>query len=198
MGSTTPLPYWQINVPEPLREAQCPPFLATLNAKDMAIISTPDSQYHILTWSEVRQIIADNRIDLFQRVPSGLRRYLAYNHMIKKEYGSVMEFVLTKRLGWKLPIVADGRPFEKASDMRILWNDWPYGIDDKIAHLVVWTKFELEDDPTTDDLTIHARKQIDDFVDETFGDKVGKENVCTSYHMIDSVLTLKLMKIYCR
>jgi len=98
--------------------------------------------------------------------------------MIKKEYGSVMEFVLTKRLGWKLPIAADGRPFEKESDMRILWNDWPYGIDEKIAHLVVWTKFELEDDPTTDDLTIHARKQIDDFVDGTFGDKVGKENVC--------------------
>jgi hypothetical protein len=98
--------------------------------------------------------------------------------MIKKDYGSVMEFVLMKRLGWKVPIVADGRPFEKESDMRILWNDWPYGIDEKIAHLVVWTKFELEDDPVTDDLTIHARKQIDDFVDETFGNKVGKENVC--------------------
>jgi hypothetical protein len=178
MGSITPLPYWQINVLEPLREAQCPPFLAILNAKDVAIISTPDSQYHILTWPEVQQIIADNRIDLFQRVPSELRRYLAYNHMIKKEYGSVMDFVLTKRLGWKAPIVADGEPFEKESDMRILWNDWPYGIDEKIAHLVVWTKFELEDDPATDDLTTHARKQIDDFVDGTFGNKVGKENVC--------------------
>jgi hypothetical protein len=182
MGSTTPLPYWQINVPEPLREVQCPAFLATLNAKDMAIISTPDSQYHVLTWPEVQMIIADNRIDLFQRVPSELRRYLAYNYRIKKEHGSVMKFVLTKRLGWKVPIVADGSPFEKESDVKILWNDWPYGIDEKIAHLVVWTKFELADDPATDDLTILARKQINDFVDEKFGNEVGKENVCITFN----------------
>jgi hypothetical protein len=58
-----------------------------------------------------------------------------------------------------------------------LWNDWPYGLDDKIVHLVVWTKFELKDDPETDDLTDEARREIDEFVDETFCRKVGKENV---------------------
>lgn len=88
-----------------------------------------------------------------------------------------MEFVLSKRLGWKEPIQAEGKPFEKDSDIKILYNDWPYGIDKKIVHLVIWTKFELEDDPLTDDLTAKARKEIDDFVDETFGRKVGKENV---------------------
>ena len=31
--------------------------------------------------------------------------------------------------------------------MRILYNDWPYGLVDGIVHLVVWTKFDLEDDP---------------------------------------------------
>jgi hypothetical protein len=45
------------------------------------------------------------------------------------------------------------------------------------VHLVVWTKFELLDDPATDDLTVEARKEIDDFVDETFGKRIGKENV---------------------
>jgi hypothetical protein len=68
-------------------------------------------------------------------------------------------------------------PFEKESDIKILYNDWPYGIDERIVHLVIWTKFELEDDPLTDDLTEKARREIDDFVDETFGRKVGKENV---------------------
>jgi hypothetical protein len=177
MGSATPLPYWQINVPPTEREAACPPFLANLNAKDLAIISTPDALYRIITWPEVQQIIADNRIDTFQRVPSDLRRYIAYNSELKKEYGSVMEFVLSKRLGWKEPIQAEGGPFEKESDIKILYNDWPYGIDERVVHLVVWTKFDLEDDPKTDDLTVQARKEIDNFVDEIFCSKVGKENV---------------------
>jgi hypothetical protein len=177
MGSTTPLQFWQINVQPGQREPQCPPFLANLNAKDLAIISTPDALYRTITWPEVQKIIADNRIDVFQRIPSDLRRYLAYNWELKKEYGSVMEFVLSKRLGWKEPIPAKGKPFESESDIKILYNDWPYGIDERIVHLVVWTKFDLEDDPETDDLTEQARKEIDDYVEKTFCKKVAKENV---------------------
>jgi hypothetical protein len=178
MGSNEPtLPYWQINVPADRRTPECPEFLRNLKAKDLAIISTPDSEYHVLAWSEVKQIIADNRLDLFQRVPSDLRRYLDYNFQLKKEYGSVMRFVLSQRLGWTVPIIAEGGPFEKESDVKIQWNDWPYGIDKKIVHLVVWTKFELQDDPATDDLTDKARMEIDDYVDRIFGKRLGKENV---------------------
>ncbi len=101
-----------------------------------------------------------------------------------------MEFVLSKRLGWKEPIQAEGKPFEKDNDIKILYNDWPYGIDKKIVHLVIWTKFELQDDPLTDDLTEKARKEIHDFVDKTFGRKVGKENVG---HVIDSLSSLILI-----
>lgn len=45
------------------------------------------------------------------------------------------------------------------------------------VHLVVWTKFELEDDPATDDLTPQARAEIDKYVDDTFCSKLGKDNV---------------------
>lgn len=64
-----------------------------------------------------------------------------------------------------------------SDDIKILYNDWPYGVDVKIVHLVVWTKFDLEDDPATDDLTPEARKEIDDFVDRTFRSKVHPQNV---------------------
>ena len=178
MGSNAvTLPYWQVNVPPSQREIECPAYLQDLKPKDVAIISTPDSEYHILTWSEVQAIIARNALDAFQRMPSDLRRYLAYNYFLKQKYGSVMEFVLRERLGWEQPIVAEGRPFERESDMKILWNDWPYGIDAKIVHLVVWTKFELEDDPATDDLKVKARAEVEAFVQRTFGNVVGKENV---------------------
>jgi hypothetical protein len=180
MGSITPptsLPYWQINVPPLERTTKCPPFLQNLKPKDVGIISTPDSQYRFLSWPEVQKIITANKLDAFQRVPSELRRYLAYNYHLKQKYGSVMDFILRERLNWSLPIKSDGKPFEKKEDLKILWNDWPYGLDGRIVHLVVWTKFTLEDDPATDDLTDEARKGIEDFVDVTFRQKVGKDNV---------------------
>lgn len=64
-----------------------------------------------------------------------------------------------------------------AADLKILYNDWPYGIDTKIIHLVVWTKFELEDDPATGELTAPMRKKIDDFVERTFRSRVPRDNV---------------------
>lgn len=166
--STPALPYWQVNVHEAERTEECPEFLRTLSAKDKGIISTPDADYRILAWPEVRKIVADNRLDLFQRVPSALRKYLGYTWKLKQEYGSVMNFVLSKRLRWTAPVKPAGKPFELDEDIKILWNDWPYGIDPRIVHLVVWTKFDLEEDPSTGDLTDAARRQIDEFVQATF------------------------------
>lgn len=60
--------------------------------------------------------IGSNRIELFRRVPSELRRYLEYMHHIKQQYGSVMGFVLEKRLRWgdrnTENVIPRGRPFE--------------------------------------------------------------------------------------
>ncbi|KAM7209113.1 Protein of unknown function (DUF3605) domain containing protein [Naviculisporaceae sp. PSN 640] len=58
--------------------------------------------------------------------------------------------------------------FANPQAFKILQNDWPYGLDERIVHLVVWTKFPLEDDPLTGDLKPTVRKQIDDFVKRTF------------------------------
>lgn len=175
MGST--LPYWQVNVPLSQREATCPTFLANCNEKDIGILSTPDADYKIQSWPSVRETISANRLDLFQRLPSDLRRYLQYTHSLKQQYGSVMNFVLSQRLHWREPLTPRGKPFECEEDVKILWNDWPYGIDEKIVHLVVWTKFELLDDEKTGDLTDAARGQIEEYVRKTFRDKVGSENV---------------------
>ena len=149
MGSTTlspPLlspppsaatPYWAVNISPP--PAACPPFLQNVNPKDAAILSTPDAQYHILTWPEVQAIIASNTIDVLQRVPSALRRYMEFNYELKKKYGSVMRFILLERLGWGEDagdVISDGSRFDGGADVKVLWNDWPYGIDERIVHLV--------------------------------------------------------------
>ncbi|KAJ1331430.1 DUF3605 domain-containing protein [Microdochium nivale] len=214
MGSLTTdkpaLPYWQVNVPEGEREAECPEFLQDMSPKDEEIVGTPDAEYRIASWSEVRRIVAANDLAAFRRVPSQLRRYREYSWKLRRDYGSVMRFVLSERLGWetgtadtasKKDVVSvsisggddndndndgDGddetcaaataeeaaaahEPFTNDDDVKVLWNDWPYGIDPRIVHLVVWTKFDLEEDPATGDLTATARQQIDDYVRETFG-----------------------------
>lgn len=64
-----------------------------------------------------------------------------------------------------------------AADITILYNDWPYGVEKSIVHLVVWTKFVLEDDPETDDLTPGMRKDIDKYVARTFGSRVPPDKV---------------------
>ncbi|KAI0395750.1 hypothetical protein F5Y17DRAFT_456619 [Xylariaceae sp. FL0594] len=180
MGSVTTdmdLPYWQVNVPAAKRTEECPEFLRDISAKDKGIISTPDSEHRRNTWPEVQKLVRDNRLDLFQRVPSELRRYLEYMARLRREHGTIMNFVLRHRLGWDMPLEPRGsRPFECEDDVKILWNDWPYGIDPAIVHLVVWTKFELEEDPATGDLAPQARAAIDEFVVNTFGSRVPSDH----------------------
>ena len=44
-------------------------------------------------------------------------------------------------------------------------------------HLVIWTKFEIEEIPGTDALTPEAHKAVDDYVRQTFYAKVSPEHV---------------------
>lgn len=135
----------------------------------------------------------DNRLDLFQRVPSELRLYREYCHQLVERYGSVMDFVMRERLGWT-NLTPSGPPFSNpgkyppvhaaavsgcsakphlSDDYMILFNDWPYGIDTRCVHLVVWTKFPLPPDPTSaiGDVSPETRAMIQSFVDQTFGAK---------------------------
>lgn len=43
---------------------------------------------------------------------------------------------------------------------------------------MVWTKFELEDDPVTDDLTPRARQEIEEYVQRTFLSRMPADQVC--------------------
>jgi hypothetical protein len=109
-----------------------------------------------------------DRVDKFHRKPSDLRRYRQFTHRLVKEHGSIMNFMVNVRLQWT-DMIPKGRPFEDSSDIKILYNDWPYGIDPDIVHLVVWTKFELEDDPDTGLSTPESQREIGEYVQKTFG-----------------------------
>lgn len=165
------LPWWQVNIPPKERENQCPEPLRDLCAKDREIIGTRDEDYHPQTWGEVVDIIRTGRLGDFRRWPSDLRRYREYIWWLTREHGSVMQFMLQKRLRWQEPVIPRGsKPFQYEDDFRILMNDWPYGLDQRIVHLVVWTKFVLEDDEQTE-------AEITRFVTKRFTPSVAKDKV---------------------
>jgi hypothetical protein len=107
------IPYWNMNLPPSMHTKECPSYLqyAMSNDKDRTILSTPDSEYQRQSWQDVQQIILDNRLDLFLRVPSDLRRYRQYCEQLTKDYGSVMAFVMQERLKWE-DLEPKGEPFE--------------------------------------------------------------------------------------
>jgi Protein of unknown function (DUF3605) len=76
----------------------------------------------------------------------------------------VLNFIQYERLHWDSITPSSDPPFTNCADYKILVNDWPYGIDLEISHLVVWTKFVFETDAETGDLTERARAEIEEFV----------------------------------
>lgn len=82
----------------------------------------------------------------------------------------MLNYVRQKRLYWPSVTPSGDPSFFNPFDYKILRNDWPYGIDVDITHLVVWTKFLLEADLVTDDITSSARVAIENFVVKFFCD----------------------------
>ena len=183
--AAAPAPFWNVNVPAHLRTAECPDFLLGAGDKDRGILATPDARYRARAWAEVCAIVRANRLERFQRRPSDLRRYRAFVYFLVREYGGVADFVLRERLRWEAPVRPRGAQFQYPEDYKILFNDWPYGIDPRIVHLVIWTKFPLEEDSTTHDLTDRARKAIETFVSKTFYSSIARDHVSTMYLKVD-------------
>lgn len=109
-----------------------------------------------------------NKIDQFERNSSQLRGYLEYIYKVKNEYGSVLLFIQKERLHWDSTTPSGDVPFSNLTDYKILYNDWPYHIDETIKHLVVWTKFQIADDPITEDVKVEDKAYIENFIQETF------------------------------
>lgn len=111
--------------------------------------------------------LGTKRIDHFERTSSQLRAYFEYIHYLKQKHGSVLSYIQHERLCWESTTPSGERRFTNSDDFRILCNDWPYYIDEDITHLVVWTKFLIDEDETGD-VTDEAKADVENFIDATF------------------------------
>jgi hypothetical protein len=127
----------------------------------------------------------NNDLQLLTRLPSQLRAYLAWTTKTKEEYGDMTSFLLQKRLYWEPKPSTDPSappsfyyknpvPFAERDDVRILVNDWPYGLAPGIKHVCVWLKVRL---PLREDgdLADNGKEMVQTFVDKTFVKGLGVE-----------------------
>ena len=136
---------------------------------------------------------ARNDLGALKRKPSDLRRYLAWTAATKAQYGSIMNYICQQRLHWPLPTTSlaagiespsgpgrlvafkNPRPFAEPEDYKILRNDWPYGLEPGISHLVVWLRTPIPVKSDEGHLTDESRALIDDFVHRTFVQRLAED-----------------------
>ncbi|RDW59704.1 hypothetical protein BP6252_12791 [Coleophoma cylindrospora] len=162
--------------PGPVKEAASP---FPLTDTDKWVLSLTDEQFKLHSWDELKEIIAQNRLEVLKRKPSDLRRYMAWSVSTNAQYGSMTNYLLAHRLpqSWGRPPFTPNSlvPFEDKSDYSILVNDWPYGLEKGISHIVVWSRTPIETDEKTGDVTDLSRARIQDFVKRTFMDRLSED-----------------------
>jgi hypothetical protein len=105
-----------------------------------------------------------------------LHKYLRWSFKTKKAYGSITNFVAKERLAWTprdpdQPLSAHSFvhhspvPFQDERDYVVLLNDWPYGFEPGIKHIVVWSRTPIAVDDTIGDVTSESKRVIEKFVE---------------------------------
>jgi hypothetical protein len=111
------------------------------------------------------------------RKPSQLRAYLQDKVKMQREYGGFQPFIIKEKLKW---VANDSGVIEPAnpvflgdnSDVKMLLNDYPYGVDPGIVHIVVWSKAVIPEDGTGKPAD-EATRKIKAYIKNTFQDQLG-------------------------
>ncbi|KAH0594922.1 hypothetical protein MHUMG1_07220 [Metarhizium humberi] len=152
---------------------------------DKWVLSQTDEEFQKHDWEDLKQVIgfADsaietNNLSVLKRVPSDLKRYIKWTAETKAQYGSMTQYLLANRLpkSWGQPPFSPESdvPFDKESDYKVLLNDWPYGLESNITHIVVWTRTFIATDDDKGDMTPESRALVEAFVKRYFIDSLGE------------------------
>jgi len=123
------------------------------------------------TWPEVHFIIATNRLELFARSSAQTKQYLEFKHELKELKVSILDHILNEELRWKMEdLREEGEIFAHESDIKILYNKFPYYFEEDVSHLCVWSKVRIPTDPNSDvgDISEETREQIRKYIENTF------------------------------
>lgn len=166
---------------------------------DKWVLSQTDEEFKKHDWEDLKQLIGmlqrmmtvkaiprqltnvlieSNNLSVLKRVPSDLKRYIKWTAETKAQYGSMTQYLLANRLpkSWgQPPFTPESEvPFDNESDYKVLLNDWPYGLEPNITHIVVWTRTFIAADDDKGDMTAESRALVGDFVKRYFVDSLGE------------------------
>jgi hypothetical protein len=130
-----------------------------------------DGSAKLMSWDELVRLVSANDLAALTRTPAQLEEYFSWKSKILLSYPGIEAFILKERLHWSRVDhpdaiadtmcsrtadgtlvssqgfeVASARLFENATDWKCLKNDFPYGFEDDVTHLVVWLKHALPQD----------------------------------------------------
>ncbi|PRT53269.1 N-acetylglucosamine-induced protein 1 [Wickerhamiella sorbophila] len=135
--------------------------VASIIERDAKILA--NDHYEPLSWEQCREIVQKDDMTLFTRSPQQLREYLAAKEDFKK-YGGTAEYIVKYKLKWADKLQSSGKGFlEDKSDIMILQNDFPYGLEPGIRHIIVWSKVPCATDDNQRP-TAATKHQIEQFI----------------------------------
>ncbi|ORY85075.1 hypothetical protein BCR37DRAFT_378123 [Protomyces lactucae-debilis] len=130
-----------------------------------------DGSPKLTGWAELVDLVRANDLAALTRTPAQLEEYFSWKQQVLETYPGVEAFILQERLHWEridgvastdahtCTTLQDGRLvssqgfqvaapnlFQDQRDWKCLKNDFPYGFEDDITHLVVWLKHALPQD----------------------------------------------------
>jgi len=120
------------------------------------------------TWQELKAFVNSGDLGLLKRHKMLQLRYNAWSEEIKKEWGTIENYLLKHRLRWGQPDrLSVLKPYKRSIDeipifhdpdslpiptvdyfradtpphlISIIVNDWPYSVPPDVEHSVVWTR----------------------------------------------------------
>lgn len=143
-----------------------------------------------IPWNQLQEIVKSNELDFLGRSKEQETIYYAFKHNLKAKQYDLVTNLLIHSLQWvpndldprtdsqeamKLIAYKDERPFADAEDVKIIWNDFPYYYAEPVAHVCVWVKFPMPEDPNSSigDIDTQMKYTIERYIWGTFCDKLG-------------------------
>lgn len=143
-----------------------------------------------LTWNKVAYLIKTYELDKLGRSESQLQAYHDFKSDMASKNIDLTTNLLINTMHWlpsttdihmtsadslKLITYKDPRPFANTEDVYISMNEFPYFIKEKTLHLLIWVKFPMPPDPTSEigDIDDNTKAVIDKYIRRNFIEILG-------------------------
>ena len=143
-----------------------------------------------LTWSQITHLVKTYQLERLGRSQSQLKSYHDFKEQMAQQGICLTTNLLVNTMHWlpadtdiRLPAeeavqrvtYKDARLFAAAEDVYISINEFPYYIQERTLHLLVWVRSPMPPDPASDigDIDSTTKETIERYVMATFVRKAG-------------------------